>query len=462
MTLARHAASGLQSRGIGGSLPRSTGGGVKQDHTRPRSANFMTAALGDTIVRAALLSLALAIGITAAFLLIKWARNRPPPDGLDRPQMVVLSHVSRKDPTADYRIEIHRDGRAIFEGGPEVLLPGRRIHPTSPQAVADLFAMIDESRFRRLKPRYSTWLGGDLRSTICLHAGPHQKCVDSFGWELIRPDAPEPFGEIAAGVDKLVPARRWLTADARTIDVFREEGIDPRSVGGQRLVVQAAGTLSPESMQALIAAGFPIDRPARAYQYDPGTKTPLEMAVSSERLDMTKILASAGALEGVATAQRVDLVVDAAISCQPEILRALLASGARFDLASIPSDAFRCKASYSEERALAVAKLLLDHGAPPNARNVLGRTPLHEAYSPAVAQLLIKRGADPNASDLQGLKPLRAAESEDMAITLVRGGADIGPAPSGAPAEGSIDAEAARKGWTRLQALLAQRRGRAA
>jgi len=49
-----------------------------------------------------------------------------------------------------------------------------------------------------------------------------------------------------------------------------------------------------------------------------------------------------------------------------------------------------------------------------------------------------------------------------MAITLVRGGADIGPAPSGAPAEGSIDAEAARKGWTRLQALLAQRRGRAA
>ncbi len=63
-----------------------------------------------------------------------------------------------------------------------------------------------------------------------------------------------------------------------------------------------------------------------------------------------------------------------------------------------------------------LTKLLLDRGANPNVRTVGGQTPLHfvaDEGNKAVTQLLLSRGADVNAKDFDGHTPLSYAEDVD-------------------------------------------------
>ena len=80
----------------------------------------------------------------------------------------------------------------------------------------------------------------------------------------------------------------------------------------------------------------------------------------------------------------------------------------------------------------AVAALLLDRGADPNAKGINGHTALHWAAAREdldVAQVLIDRGADVNARDGWGSTPLhwatRRSIGAEMASLLVESGADV-------------------------------------
>jgi ankyrin repeat protein len=105
---------------------------------------------------------------------------------------------------------------------------------------------------------------------------------------------------------------------------------------------------------------------------------------------------------------------------------------------------------------------LLAHGASPKgARGVRKKTPLHRAAGGvkencAVVRMLIARGADPNAKDLLGRTPLHEAARagfSDVAKVLLENGAD---AAAKNDAGHAPIAEATRYGHPRVAKLLQQ------
>jgi ankyrin repeat protein len=67
--------------------------------------------------------------------------------------------------------------------------------------------------------------------------------------------------------------------------------------------------------------------------------------------------------------------------------------------------------------------MLLDRGAPIDARNEWGWTPLFFAVTrrhPDVADLLLRRGANPNARSRSGTTPLSEAWGDAEAQALLR------------------------------------------
>jgi ankyrin repeat protein len=88
---------------------------------------------------------------------------------------------------------------------------------------------------------------------------------------------------------------------------------------------------------------------------------------------------------------------------------------------------------YGHPDFVALARLLLEHGADPNSRNDMGWTPLHyacaiDARDKDMVELLLESGADPNAATNRGETPLGLAfgsanEGEAIRAMLVAHGA---------------------------------------
>lgn len=76
----------------------------------------------------------------------------------------------------------------------------------------------------------------------------------------------------------------------------------------------------------------------------------------------------------------------------------------------------------------AVARLLLDNGAPVNERDAYGYSALHFAAihsSASTAEVLLERGADVNLTHKNGYTPLHRASSVELAELLLARGASV-------------------------------------
>ncbi|WP_165189237.1 ankyrin repeat domain-containing protein [Caulobacter soli] len=373
---------------------------------------------------------------------------------------ISMTNWSEYWPSRDYTIDIHRDGEIVFRGGPEVLLPGEHRLMVSPVKAQALFDRFSTSRFLGMKALYKGWFKPTDKQTLCLRGGGFEHCVVSAWNPMSSNDAPAELGELMTAIHDLTPAERWIRAGPETIEVFGEEGLDPRSIGGQRLVFEVAQYFDVAAMRALIDGGFPV----AAVREDPiyHLSTPVEVAAYNGKAEVMRVLVEAGAWKSAGPDVPQATLRAAAKSCQPEVVQAVFNEGVALRPGAMTVDVLRCRdgASWKAD-PLATAALLLKHGLPVNARAADGKTLLHVASRADVVRLLLRHGADPDARDADGVSPLLMVDQEDAAIALIEAGADVDVTHEGiepGQSGGSIDIIASNRGWTRVQDLVNARR----
>ena len=158
-----------------------------------------------------------------------------------------------------------------------------------------------------------------------------------------------------------------------------------------------------------------------------GPYSPLEIAITQKNPDAVRLLLAHKADANTTNAAGAPLTLDALP--QLEIFKALLAAGANANWypLPVPSDVNSGNESLlmlavdrnlynTPEDKLAAARLLLDSGANPNAKNLTGLTPLHiAAYGGQLelVRLLLDHHADPNIANNGGITPLDEAKNQN-------------------------------------------------
>lgn len=147
-----------------------------------------------------------------------------------------------------------------------------------------------------------------------------------------------------------------------------------------------------------------------------GSSTALQLAVLKENLEMAKLLLDHGAEVNMQAQQEGEFppLHCAVIIQNPKMMKLLLANGADVDGGDYYGDTPLHHEMVSGPRA-DIVKLLLEHGADTNVkerRNRFGLTPLHKAImhgpncNPEVVELLLEYGADINGKSNSGITPL--------------------------------------------------------
>jgi ankyrin len=185
-----------------------------------------------------------------------------------------------------------------------------------------------------------------------------------------------------------------------------------------------------------------LEHPDRVNRgYGPTCSTALHSAAEFGREDVARILLAHGADVNARDEYGQTPLHSAAVYGNLDLVRLLLDRGADVDAwtdgGSTPlHKVVQQSTASSIEARLAVAHALLDAGADPNAAEWGSRfTPLRYAVGPqgdpALARLLLERGARPDATDAQGGTVLQAAAFQGNLQTVrlvIDGGADVGAA----------------------------------
>jgi ankyrin repeat protein len=103
---------------------------------------------------------------------------------------------------------------------------------------------------------------------------------------------------------------------------------------------------------------------------------------------------------------------------QPESARALIEAGAAVDAVAANPMTVMPLHSAASARNLETVRLLLNHGAPPNARQHGGWAPIHAAAQNgdrAMVELLLRHGADPKLANDEGKTPAMVAREKGHA-----------------------------------------------
>lgn len=383
--------------------------------------------------------------------------------------VITLERSTCLGPCPDYKVTIQGDGRVQFttDKDPEnadqpmsrwngVLVTGTHEARVAPEAVAALVRRFEAVGFWRLKHVYRRRSVDDPTYVVSLAEGSRTKSVEDHSGTAVG--MPQAVRDLEDAIDQVAGTDRWITGNADLIPWLEQSGFNFRSAEAAEIAVAAEALRAPEStVLALIDRRAPLDQLISTPYLGPSQTQMAGVALilfSMERvhLDVFKRLVDDGWLDRAGRAKVAEMFAESAAGCSPAMVDAVADAGINVDAGmSINSGetpeakgrtalaALMQACNADDAMPVQTAERLLAHGADPNHRDSLGRTPLYGVEDLDLLNFLLAHGADARAKSLDGGSLVFGSWGEDVVLRLLEAGAS----PAGTDTWGSTLAELA-------------------
>jgi hypothetical protein len=363
----------------------------------------------------------------------------------------------------NYAVVIHGDGRVEFttevaavSGADEVfrqfarstgvLMPGVHKDVVSSRAVADLLTQFQHAGFWQLQDRYAASVTDNPTQIVTLVMGGRRKqVVDYVGTEA---GMPQSVRDLEDAIDRVAGTARWVDGTAALIPWLEWQGFDFHSLKASELAVAGERGRADQAMVlALIDRGanlsLPIDGSPlpgnAALDPEPAGLLLIHAAFRRGHAQVFQRVAAKGWLTYWGKTRAAAEFAAQGAGCSPELVDAVAAAGVNIDAAE-PADphaypeegslrtaldelggTYNC--GTSEDARVQTALRLLAHGANPNHRDSLGRTPLYGVENLDLLNVLLVHGANATIKSKRGESVVFGSWTDAIVLRLLQAGA---------------------------------------
>ncbi|NUO74426.1 MAG: ankyrin repeat domain-containing protein [Lysobacter sp.] len=381
--------------------------------------------------------------------------RRPLPEVPLEQVRIVLSRSGCLGTCPDYRVELHGNGEAVYEGNYFVDVEGKHAYRVDPSRVAALVGSLRAKDLWSLRPSYRARVTDNPTYVLSLTLGAQTHAIEDYVGE--RAGMPRAVSEFEREVDEVSRSAMWIRLEPEALKLLESEGFDFASAAGADLLARAVANENGQEavLLELIALGAPTEPARRTPKDDPkwdvgSSESIVTMALRRRHTKLAAALIDEGALEtggrvdpvklneafaaaiaggGLAGVQR---VWEAADGKPYPSLSFLDTSGDddKPDRKQVPVSLMLYRNVYPPRpmEGVEIAQWLAARGCDLKARGADGDTLLHNAAAAGDAKLvryLLDQGLDPSTPGQFDLPALGSARDEEVALMLLQAGTDL-------------------------------------
>lgn len=349
-----------------------------------------------------------------------------------------------------YGVQIHGDGKVLYEGGGYVDVTGRHTYTIPKEQVAALVEDLRNMDLWSMERSYRAGITDSPTYTLKLQMGSQAHEIEDYVGEMVG--MPRAISEFEDEIDRIGRTAEWTRLSMRSVERLQEEGFSFRSTEGADLLVRAVTNddgNDERAMLKLIDLGVPLAGGSASGRTVLVSKPPLlELALLNHRTDLIDPLIARGLLmtDGKPDQKKIDSAFHAAIRggrlALVEKMWGQAGTHAHpslffVDEAEVDDKHFRKQSPvtlllsrpYRDKRweGRRIARWLAGQGCDLKAHAANGGTLLHKAVDAGdieFVRYLLAQGVDISAPGEFDLPALGSATNEDIALLLLQSKSD--------------------------------------
>jgi hypothetical protein len=345
-----------------------------------------------------------------------------------------------------YKVTVHGNGRATYEGRGYVDVIGTHHYQIPPQEVAKLVESLRANDIWSMRRAYTAGITDSATYILNIDMGDQEHRLQDYVGQMAG--MPSTVSDFENEVDKAAGAEGWIHLSEAAVTVLKGEHFKFASQAGADLLARAVrndDTHDDAAILSLLSLGAPIEGSHPTSGFEGRYGTLIDEALENRRVVLIDPLIADGALStgGIPDQYKIDAAFRAAIvggslalvqkiwntradQPHPSLKFNDVSDDEKPIHKRVPVTLLLSHPQHEKGpwEGLAIAKWLIAHGCDMRASKTNGATLLHiaaEADDTEFVTYLLAQGFDPSALARYG-PALGATHSEDVAMILLQAG----------------------------------------